>query len=444
MPGRLLLIAYYFPPLGGAGTQRPLKFAKYLPEFGWVPQVVTVADDPTYVHDETLLHEVPAAASVERVNVPWNLDSVVAYVLNCGPLWRVPGMWRLLEKLPPFFVPDTKVTWINPCYRRALRILRRQPVDAILTTSAPYSNHLIGYALKKHTGLPWVADFRDEWAKYSYETRPTPLHRWLDEKLERLVVRQADHVIAVSDEIREQLRNGEPDRAKFSTITNGFDPSDLAAARLRASPRQDGCFRLVYTGTFYGPRSPTQFVKALEALLQRGDIKPPEIRVRLIGRVGEQRLSRPEWQQVLECPGYVEHWESLAELQLADCLLLFEPSGAGTIRLPGKIFEYVASGRPILALVPPDGVAAKVIRESRTGVIVPPDDVQAIEAALLTFLQEWKTGRLVVQPDAQVIQRFERRQLTRRLAAILDEVTSVKRPTRDVARRTAPLRKTAS
>jgi glycosyltransferase involved in cell wall biosynthesis len=417
VPGRVLLIAYYFPPLGGAGVFRSLKFAKFLPEFRWEPYVLAAAGDPSDVCDFSLAKDISAATPVVRVAPGWDFATLTQRLLH----YR--GGWRLVPFLDWFQIPDAKVSWLFPGFRRARSLIRRWRIDAIYTTSYPYSSHLLGYWLKRNTGLPWVADFRDEWSQNPHFLPPTPLHRWITQRMERSVVEHADHVVSVSDSILDTLKNGTSDGTKFTTITNGFDGEEIAAVRARPGVRRDHFFRLVYAGNFYGARSPRYFLQALEGLLRQGEISADQIRVRVIGRLSDP-LDWPGWQDLLECPGYLDHRDALAELQLADCLLLIIPAEHGLQCYTGKLFEYVASEKPILALVPPAGVAAQIIQESQTGIVVPPDDVPAIRAALLELFKKWTAGRLGVRLNEQAIHQYERRQLTQKLAGILDQVTA--------------------
>lgn len=420
MPGRVLVVAYFFPPIGGAGVFRALKFVKYLPEYDWRPYVLTIADDPAWPHDSTLLNEVPSAVHVERVRPAWEFRQLVRFL---QPLDRLRGGWRLLALLNWLRIPDDKISWIGPGYRRARKLIKAHHLDVIFTTSAPYSSHLMGYWLKRTTGLPWVADFRDEWADNPCDgLQPTRLHHEIAKRLQRLVVNGADHVTTVCQPIVEMLRKGATDHSKFATITNGFDAEDIRAARAQAVQRNAKVFRLVYTGIFYGPIGPKYFIKALELLLKQGEIPADHIRVSLIGQVAQPALSRPEWQQILECHPYMAHEDVLLEQQRSDCLLLFIPRERGGFAYGTKVFEYVASGKPILALVPPDGAAADLIRKSRTGFVIEPNDVPTIQSTVRMLFEQWKAGRLAIEPDEQVIQCHERRYLTGRLAEILDRV----------------------
>jgi glycosyltransferase involved in cell wall biosynthesis len=433
MPRNVLIIAYYFPPLAGAGVQRPLKFARYLPKFGWNPYVVTVSEDCTYPYEDlSLLKEVEGGAFIERATDPWDwLAAVIA---------RFPGVARIVSwlkhgdvsnlgykirerilRIPFFDIPDGQISWLLPAYRRALSIIKRYPIDAIYTTSAPFTSHLVGYWLKRKTGLPWLADFRDEWTQNPNISYPTKLHKWLNFKLENEVLTQADHVISVSKPITQLLSDSSVDPSKFSTITNGFDREEIEEARRTSAGRTlDGVFRIAFAGNFYAVPHP--LFQAVEALLENGAIPAEKLRLKLIGRIFPIKMTRPEWQQILELPGYLEHRKVLDEILNSDCSLLIISSQRGDRAYSGKIFEYIALGKPVLALVPSKGVAADLIRESHTGVVVPLEDTQAIQSALLELFQKWETGYLEIQPAHEVIMRYERSHLTGELAEILDRL----------------------
>jgi hypothetical protein len=227
MPGRVLFITYYYPPLGGAGVFRALKFAKFLPEFGWMPHIVAAAGDPGDVHDASLLDDIPAGIPVDRVGVRWDFTTLTRRLLQ----YR--GGWRLVPYLDWLQIPDAKAGWIMAACQRARAIVRDEPIDVLYSTSYPYSSHLVGSWLKRKTGLPWVADFRDEWTQNPHLVPPTRVHGWLAEKMERTVVKQADHIIGVNESILDILKNGASDPSKFTAITNGFDGQEIEEIRTR-------------------------------------------------------------------------------------------------------------------------------------------------------------------------------------------------------------------
>jgi glycosyltransferase involved in cell wall biosynthesis len=233
---RVLLVAYYFPPLGGAGVQRSLKFAKYLPELGWQPTVLTCSTGMRYTQDPSLTADIPAGLQVERASVlePWR------------PLLRSHRLTLFLNRW--LSLPDRQIGWFPLAYRKGLKWLRGGFFSAIYTTAAPYTAHLLGLRLKRATGLPWIADFRDEWTQNPSLPNPSPLYRRLNKTWERQVLTEADRVLSVSEPITEGLQKlVEPtQRGKFHTLTNGYDPADFPA---QSENRSSQKFTVVYTGS---------------------------------------------------------------------------------------------------------------------------------------------------------------------------------------------------
>jgi glycosyltransferase involved in cell wall biosynthesis len=410
---RVLMVAYYYPPLGGIGVHRTLKFSKYLPDFNWQPLILTIQPDAGLLRDLSLEQEIPETVQVFRT------------ASLSLPLWLP---WRLRNFISRWIlVVDEQLGWLPYAVNRGRRILASQHCESIYTTSSPYSDHLIGYRLKKRSGLPWVADFRDPWVGNTALRIPTRLHRFLVRVLEGLVVRQADRVLVVSEPMRRDFikRYPELQEDKFLAIPNGFDEGDFKDIQ-PADPLEDQ-FLLVYSGSFYGERrTPRPFFTALQDLLQRGAIPKKAIQVRFVGNVGKptlQMIDNMQLRDVVKATGFLPHREAIAQLMAADVLLLIVGPGPGSeIVLPGKIFEYLASGKPILGLVPP-GASAELIREASAGVVVDPYDIDGIAAQIQNLYKRWKQSQLRVNTDPKVVAHFSRRTLTGNLAKVLDRVT---------------------
>jgi glycosyltransferase involved in cell wall biosynthesis len=407
------MVAYYYPPLGGIGVHRTLKFSKYLPEYHWEPVVLTIRPEKGLLIDLSLEHEIPAGAQIFRT------PSLSL------PLWLP---WRVRNFISRWiFVVDEQLGWLPYAVRTGQRILQASPCQVIYTSSSPYTDHLIGYRLKKSSGLPWVADFRDPWVGNTAIRIPTRLHRYLVRVLEGLVVRQADRVLVVNEPMRRDFISRYPElqKDKFQAIPNGFDAHDFKDIQ-PSDPIKDQ-FLLVYSGSFYGERqTPRPFFSALQNLLKRGAIPKNAIQVRFVGNVGKptlQMIDSLQLRDVVETTGYLHHREAIAHLMAADALILIVGPGPGSeIVLPGKIFEYLASGKPILGLVPP-GVSADLIREANAGFVVDPQDVQGIAAQIRNMYERWQLDRLSVHTDSEVVARFNRHRLTGQLASVLDRVS---------------------
>lgn len=421
MPG-LLVLAYYFPPWGGAGVQRTLKYVKYLPQFGWQPQVVTARSRVQAVSDPSLSLELPAGLPVH---------ATPALMLPKALPWRVRN-WLARWLL----VSDQEAGWASFAQRQAAELIRRRQVQAVYTTSTPYTAHLVGLRLKQRFGLPWIADFRDPWVGNATLRPPTPWHRGRIEGWERQVVTAADRVTVVSEPMAQAFRAAYPqlEPQRFLTLPNGYDPEDFAQAQPLG--RQPDRLGIVYSGSFYGQRTSQPFLQALHNVLARGAIPRTAVQVRLVGNVGQataEQVQALELADVVAMTGYVAHHQSVGYVLGADVLLLVIAPGPGSEGvLTGKIFEYLAAHRPILALTPPSA-AADLIQESRAGVVIDPDDGPAIERQLIAWFDQWRRGVLGCTSDPAVIERFDRRRLTETLAEALATAGSAQSPASESA-----------
>jgi glycosyltransferase involved in cell wall biosynthesis len=385
---KLLLVSLYFPPAGGAGVQRPLKFATHLPGLG-IETHVLAPDDPKWVHADPDL-PLPTRAWVHRARY-------------LGPKGRKPaeelhgkqGLARVATEgklaLRRTLVPDENVTWNLTAIPAAIRIARREGIDVVLTTSPPSSVHLVGAAVKRATGARWIADLRDSLVANPHRRAESALVRVKEQgeaQVAKLVARQADAIVCAADAIAEEARGFEP-RGRVVTIANGSDFDDFAGLEHHASDR----FRITHTGSFFGKRSPRPF---LEALARSG---LDDVVARF---VGDFRSADREWAEGLglgdrlELIPYVPRRRSLELQRDSEALLLLIPEAAGRGKgvLSGKVFEYLAAERPVLAVVPPDGAAAGLIRETGAGVVAPPEDVDAIAEALGELHRRWREGQL--------------------------------------------------
>ena len=404
--------------MGGGGVQRTLKFVKYLPGCGWRPIVVTARQPHTRLKDEGLSDEIPQEARIVRTAdlrfpgwLPWRLRAWIT-------------RWLLLV--------DEHIGWLFFSTRAALQCIQQESIQAIYSSSAPYTDHLVGYRLKQHTKLPWIADFRDPWVGNFSTNFPTRLHQHMAEKMEGDVLRVADRVLVVSEPMRQAMLSRHPQvpEAKVTVLPNGYDPEDFSALQpemVQAMGEVERCL-IVYSGSFYGQRQTAQkFLQALKRTLEGPTISRERLRVRFVGNAGKQTLEQIQsysLQDVCQATGYLPHRESLLHLMAADILLLIIGRGPGSEAVfTGKIFEYLASGKTILCLADP-GAAADLVREAQAGVVVDPEDIAEIAAKIESLYQEWDSGRLKrQQPEPEVVRRYDRRALSAQLAQILDEIT---------------------
>jgi glycosyltransferase involved in cell wall biosynthesis len=414
---KILICSFYFPPTGGGGVQRPLKFAELLPEFGIEAHVLAPGNAKWLHHDEPP----PALASRNVHRAPF-----------LGPRGRLPaeelygrrGGDRLLRKLlltpRRFLLPDEDVTWLLTALPVVTRIVHRERIDVLLTTSPPTSVHLTGALAKRLTGIPWVADVRDSIVANHdrrLERRAVRAKEQTHRSVARLVAKRADAVVAVTGQIAAEMRAIERS-TPVAVIPNGADFDDFADLSYQRGER----FRITHTGSFFGQRDPRPFLTALARL-------GPEVLARF---VGDFRRSDLDWVRAnglehrLELLPYSPRQRSLERQRASDALLLLLPEvGQRGQDVPsGKLFEYLAARRPILAAVPPAGTAAQLIREAGAGIVVAPDDVDGIQHALEELVHQWRADQLTdVSLAPGLVERISRRTRARELADVLQSVT---------------------
>lgn len=449
---KVLIIAYYFPPSGGPGVQRVLKFVQYLREFGWEPVVLTVRDGTFPARDESLLGKVPEGVAVYRTEIfePYELyrrftgakkiDGVDVNNLKSSDAGR-----SLTESISEFiratfFIPDARIGWRRHAVREGLRVIREEGIDAIYSSSPPYTCSIIARDLRRKSGLPWIAGFRDPWT--GFLTTP---ERWLipakiDRSLERSVFSEADAIDVAWTGIRDDALRKYPElpSGKFHHLPNGFDSRDFP--QVEPDERTDRRFTITYTGSMYGVRTPREFLEAVGRLLDSGDIPSDRLRLRFIGRFGEEvheMFRRFPYAGVIDVEGYMPHAESIRQLLLSDALLLVvDTTGDSAEIVPGKVYEYIGTGRPVLAVAPEEGAIADLMRETGAGLVAHQSDIDGIAANVLSVYRHHIGEQSPVRPDRDAIARYERRNVTGELARLLDSI--VERSPTDTS--TSPLR----
>jgi glycosyltransferase involved in cell wall biosynthesis len=428
---KLLVIAYHFPPLASSGMYRSLEFVRYLPEHGWEPTVLTVR--PETLPDPGILDPEPLGlirpgTRILRVPAPEALRSALR-VRDRLPVLRNSGgangdprelreerraAWR--DLVSDFFsVPDRQVGWVPRAASVALRLLGEERFDAVYSSSPPASAHLAAGAAARLSGVPWAADFRDPWVANDFAPpRSTRVLDPFDRCLERKVVGFADRVVVNTDEIREDFESRYPDiGTRFVTIPNGYDPDEVITPAERK--RNGEPFTITHAGSLYGPRDPSALLRAVRDLIEGGSIRSGEIRLRFVGTAaGEERwrdlVDRPPLAGIVRFEPKVSRSEVLRLLEGSDLLLLIQ---TGTdLQIPRKAYEYMAVGRPVLALVT-GGATENLVRQTGCGWVVHPDDPRAIQEALLQAMR----GERAAHPCRR--ERFDFRRLTGELAAVL-------------------------
>lgn len=422
---RVLIIAWYFPPVGGPGVQRTLKFCKYLPREGWEITVIG-GIDPGEHQDPALASEIPSGVIVQRFGRPdtrWRRLRTWLFARRLGPI----GLGRLGHWIGLFKdFPDTMREWADAVVEVAVTAHQRQPFNVIYTSSYPYSVHLAGAALKQRLGLPWVADLRDPWAENELMLGHLP--RWMrarHARAERRMIETSDAVICAHPGHAARLRDLyglSPSRCL--AITNGYDPEDYRDFPEPTPIGPDGVVRLVHTGSFYGAYSPAPLLRALVEAWRPLPAGIQVLELRLVGGDGDVIFPDLPGLRVVVRPR-VSHAEALQEQAAAHFLLCVFDRTAGVTHLPGKLFEYLASGRPILGILPTEGTMAAIIERTRAGRVADCDRPKEIIAALQASMADLVASKRGLSPDHHVVARYSRPELANQLSAVLNVVTGI-------------------
>jgi glycosyltransferase involved in cell wall biosynthesis len=452
---RVLIVAYVFPPVGGAGVQRVTKFVKYLPEFAWQVTVLTAANPSVPLQDESLLADVPPQTKIVRARtlepgyalkrsfLAGNTGASAggaSLKTSLGALSAVQEYAaRLLRKAVNLVLqPDPQVLWNHQAIKSGLRILSQSTHDAIFVTAPPFSSLLVGAALSRRTGLPLVLDFRDEWgiSNAYWENRwQSAFTRWPQGRMQRKVVRSASALVATTRHSAEALRAVATEagvRLLVTHIYNGFDADDFSHGK---SPLLDAVadtgtaretYKLSYVGTLWNMQSAEPLVRAVQLLSQQSTELAARLELHFAGRRTVPQDELLNQLDGLPCrvtrQPYVDHDEAVKVMQSSDglCLLLTDLPGAERV-VPGKLFEYLAVHKPILAVIPL-GEAADLLRDFPLGYVHPPRDIAGLARRLGDDIERKRLG---VAPPVCLhdTNQFERRQLTAQLAELFDAVT---------------------
>ena len=434
---RVLIISYYWPPTGGSGVQRWVKFAKYLPSEGWQPVIYTPENPEQLAVDASLEAEIPSEAEVIKTPItePYEIYKKVlrksghskeavevnpVNAQNKSFLQKV-AMWVRGN----FFRPDPRCMWIGPSVRFLKKYLQEHPVDLIVSTGPPQSMHLIGHRLARETSLPWVADFRDPWTKIFYFKHLSMIRsteRW-HKKMEKKVLDDASVVVAVSPLVQQEFQS--MTQTPVELITNGFDECDFASEKCHeAEGGPDKEFCITHTGLFAADGNPTVLWEVLGEKYAADETFQKALRIKLIGKTDESilaALDQAGLQDAVEDMGYQPHTEAVAQQRKASLLILplrKEPEYKAV--LPGKLFEYLASWRPVLGIGQPDGAMSMILNTTKTGVVLDWEDKASIARYIDFCWERHLAGKLTVE-DADISQ-FTRRNLTRRMAQLFDSL----------------------
>jgi glycosyltransferase involved in cell wall biosynthesis len=455
----VLFVTYHFPPNGEIGARTCAQIARYLPSYGWKPTILTIEKEliekrylekndvltawglnDSVIRTKTWFHPLDlyrfgkrliSSSSIEENGGRSGAGSKHSELLSQSG----GGVRELVLSLLSF--PDAHTAWIPPSIISGWRAIRRTKAQAIFSSAPCWTNHIVGYCLSRLTGLPWIAHFRDPCATGSLGIDfNSDVELRLANLLEQRIVRQAARIICVTEEHCEVMRSAyrQYPADKFAAIPNGFDGADWEefdrqrAQRSGEAARRNNKFRITYAGTLYIKRNPTPVFRALQTLIDAGEIPRERVQVDLIGwcEVSEGRsvadvIAEMGLNDVARIVGPLSHKETLQSLAKSDLLLLLAEEL--TLQIPGKTFEYLKAGRPILALAP-EGAVAKLLRQTGGGWAVASDDQEGVLAAVRECYQSWEKGEPERSPDPSIVARFDRRVTTGHIAGFLNSIQS--------------------
>jgi Glycosyltransferase Family 4 len=422
---KILIISYYWPPAGGPGVQRWLKFVKYLPDFNIQPHVY-IPENPTYpLIDEKLLSEVSDKAIIIKQTIfePYGLASVFSKnktkKISSG---IIPNQKKqsFVEKAMLWirgniFIPDARVFWVKPSVKFLKKYLQENQIDTIITTGPPHSLHLIGLQLKKELNITWLADFRDPWTTIGYH-KQLKLSSRADRKhkaLEKEVMNSCDQLIVTSPTTKIEFESitSKP----IAVITNGYDVEKVVKKPL------DEKFTLAHIGSLLSARNPIILWKALQELILENEAFKLQFQLKLIGAVSNevlQSIAEFGLNNHLNYLGYLPHDEAIIEQRSSQVLLLIEIDSEETkCIIPGKLFEYMVSERPIIAIGPVEADFAQIIKETNTGAFFTYDELESLKAKIQCCFEQYQQNNLMVYPVG--LQEYSRKALTEKLAKLL-------------------------
>lgn len=422
---KVLIITYYWPPSGGAGVQRVLKFAKYLPEFGWEPIILTIEDGDSPITDESLLKDIPENCKVYKTD-SWQPYNLYRMFTGKKKSQKIPSD-ILIKKNPTIterisnwirlnlFIPDAKIGWIPYAVNKAVEIIENKKIDLIFSSSPPHTVQLIAAKVAKKTKLKWIADYRDPWLEmlHNQNAKRFCLSEKLDAYFEKKSLSAPNEILTISkgmvDILSSKVKNN------YNIIPNGFDESDFEVCEFEKNNE----FIIVYTGVMSSTRVPDVFLKSLAKVKKKLNAK---FKIQIAGKVCNEfveLIDKYKLNDNYEYLGYLEHKDSTKLLQKSDCLLLVVDNIPNNIGfLTGKIFEYLGCRKPIFAIGPVNGNANEIIKTSDSGVMVDYYDEENTYEQVKIFYKSWEENKDNFKFNVEI---YSRKYLTKQLAEILDK-----------------------
>ncbi|NHZ84671.1 MAG: glycosyltransferase [Planctomycetia bacterium] len=428
----ILIITYYWPPAGGPGVQRMLKFVKYLPELGIKPHVITVRNGDYPAIDETLADDIPANLIVKKVK-GWEPYGIFRFLTRRKKDEKIPvgilvqDNQSIFKKIFSwirlnFFIPDGRLFLVIPFIRATRKMIQDYQIEGIITTGPPHSMHLPALWVSKRNSINWTADFRDPWTQiYYYESQPrSMLAKRIDQWLERSVLCRADDIITVSPQIARQL-SSISGKTNVVTIYNGYDKADFSS---RLNSEVKGRFRIAYLGNFKANQNIDELWSVLSDLSSKNNELANALEIAIVGNFHLEvidKLNKRGLSKFLKLVKYVPHHQAIEIMRNSSVLLFIIPNVSGNAGIvTGKLFDYLAASRPLLSIGPPNGDAAKILYQVKAGEMIDPSDIVGLRNRINNLFHLWKINKLSsAVPERTLIKQFERRQLTRTLSEVI-------------------------
>lgn len=433
----LLVVAYYFPPSGGPGVQRVLKLIKYIREFGWNPIILTVKDAQYQAIDYSLLEEVPQDCIIYKTKIfePYDIYRLLTgkakdQPIDVNNIKKENQKRKLSEKVAEFiratlFIPDARIAWYFSAKSTLKQIFKEQKIDAVYSSSPPYTCSLIAKYVKKKYHIPWIAGFRDPWTDFLTTPKRWFLPKYIDKKLEKSVFQSADLVeCAWEGIIKDALKKyADLQSTKFVHNPNGFDSADYPEFNETRNER----FTLTYTGSMYGRRNPDSLFKAIEKLVDENKIEQNQFTLQFIGRFGSEiheMFENTKLKENIKKINYLPHSESLKKLVQSDALLLIVDEAKESEEIvPGKVYEYLGTKKPLLVIAPEKGAVADLIYETGAVLVAHQTQIAKIADNFLTLFNLWKINKKLSGINEEKINKYERRESAKYLSNLLNNLT---------------------
>ena len=432
---KVLIISYHFPPMGGGGVMRALKFSKYLPQFGWIPIILTANSSPLF-RDESLLNDLDPRIKIIRTSLsqftklkysfirklissrkPTNIKKNEGVDLSNIIVKILTYLNNKIEKA--FFIPDIYILWRRKAVSEAQKIIKEEKIDLLFTTSPPHSIQLIGKIISEKTGIPWISDFRDDWINNPLFTNKFIIQKYLGAKQEKSVINNTNKIITATESIKQDMLKRHAGRLRdnnVTVITNGYDPDDFNNEG-SILPLNKNRLTFSYYGNIGGTRSSLPLLEGIRIAKEKNKHLINDIVINFIGIFGD---SKKHWYKSIgDSVNFISplnHTECIKNMKRSDILLLilnYNEGGGGV--LTGKIFEYIASKKPIFAIIP-KGTTQEFIKNENLGFVADYHNPNEIAEAITDIYQQWKNNKLVTSASKKILSKYDRKELTRKLS----------------------------